>query len=785
MLDGFNINNDLDPAISGGNLNPASVTALPGRSQGLNIDTSLLESISVQDSNVSAAYGGFSGGVVEANTRKAKQKFAAKASYQITQCSAEPNAFSLTKYHLYGNVDNFLNSTSDSNQPNFIKHVFRASAESKITDNAGIIASFTTTQSFIPLNAYAASQIQNTLDSARKEQKRQSYNLFLKGNYDFSEDISLEASYAYIPQFNNYFIVNTKDSDFNLVSGGHQLGLKSNIANPFGNLVVQSNFNYLENSRKNSELNMRIWRYSTTKNWNPNGNNSEGGYGNVDSKQITFNVKANQDFDSISFFDIWDNVFKVGGEIGYVNAYYERLESTMIGNVAFNRPLKSNETCSDMIWCSMGMVDITKLSTALQSMWRDNIGQYASRVTLYEAGKINIDNFTLSLYGEDDMSIALGRFGDINARFGVRMDYDSYMNKATFAPRFSLNYLPFWNDTHKDFATTFNIGANRYYGRNLFAYRLYDARSALQATLVRTSETTAWSDAMITRNKNDTDFRQLNVPYSDEIAVGFVQKIYMFSLSAKYIHRFGRDEIRRSCQAPDGSISALNCSSNVSLTRDLRYVYTNEGRSESDVVSISLQHNKPLEFFGTQNYIMLSFDWTNIRRNYGGYSDVLNNAELANEWISYNGNLIRYADKPAENFVRPYTIRLNTTHIFHIYKTRVLWNNFFRFRSGYTTSVSVSREADKDEFLIDGVLQKVTTFKPFDIKGAFTWDMRFGFEVPVYGRNTLFINIDIFNVLDSKNIAIANLSYTGNAGLSAVPIYEVGRQFWIEVGYKF
>lgn len=70
LIDGFNMNNDLDPSISGGSYNPVAITALPGQSQGLNIDLSLIESINVQDSNISAAYGHFSGGVIEATTKK-------------------------------------------------------------------------------------------------------------------------------------------------------------------------------------------------------------------------------------------------------------------------------------------------------------------------------------------------------------------------------------------------------------------------------------------------------------------------------------------------------------------------------------------------------------------------------------------------------------------------------------------------------------------------------------------------------------------------------------------
>lgn len=96
-----------------------------------------------------------------------------------------------------------------------------------------------------------------------------------------SDYVRLEASYTYMPQYNNYFIVNTKDSNFDMLSGGHQAGIKTFIDNNLGYLKIQSNFNFLENSRTNSKDNMYIWRYSTDKNWNPNGNNAEGGYGNV------------------------------------------------------------------------------------------------------------------------------------------------------------------------------------------------------------------------------------------------------------------------------------------------------------------------------------------------------------------------------------------------------------------------------------------------------------------------------------------------------------------------
>lgn len=70
------MNNDIDPI---GGTTPdngeASQGIRGGRSQGFNIDTSLLEYIVVQDSNISASYGGFMGGVVEAILENQERDF--------------------------------------------------------------------------------------------------------------------------------------------------------------------------------------------------------------------------------------------------------------------------------------------------------------------------------------------------------------------------------------------------------------------------------------------------------------------------------------------------------------------------------------------------------------------------------------------------------------------------------------------------------------------------------------------------------------------------------------
>lgn len=68
VLDGLSNSNRLDPASDSSS---SSVSDIGGHEQSLFIDADLIGELKVYDSNVPAAYGGFTGGVVDATTRRA------------------------------------------------------------------------------------------------------------------------------------------------------------------------------------------------------------------------------------------------------------------------------------------------------------------------------------------------------------------------------------------------------------------------------------------------------------------------------------------------------------------------------------------------------------------------------------------------------------------------------------------------------------------------------------------------------------------------------------------
>ena len=817
-LDGMNMNNDLDPAGSADWLGGA-----PGRSQGLAVDTSLLESITVQDSNISASYGGFTGGVVEATTKRPTKKYGANISYQFTQGNADPKAFSLTNYHLYGNasLDSFLdsvtNSYNDNNSPIFTKHLIRSSAESKLNDKFGLIASFATTQSFIPLRynsnistSQATPVDPKDLTTRKQTQKRQIYNYFIKGYYDPSENVRLELSYTYAPQYDYRFMSGTLGDFFSFNSGGHQVGFKTHWQNALGVLTNTLSYSFLENSTiLHGFEHTKYWITSSSKNWGRFGVFvREGGYAPTASTQHTLSNKIIQDFTPFDL-SITTHAFSVGLEVGYQYAKFGYTQDYFFARNNGNQKQMTQEqqrlcTGRFLEWC-----DPQKAYYSGGVEWA--YGQYFGHVELYRKADIDLHNVLASAWLEDDISLPVWKAGELHTRIGVRLDSDSYMGKTTVAPRFSLNYI---SPAPKEFATQLTFGANRYYGRNLFAYALKAKQNSMSVGIARDNPNKDWyeiveSGVQCTGNnggnynnsgkancieiyKDNIKFSKLRVPYVDELMAGIVQAVQNVRLSAKYIYRLGKDDIRyvRSDYVglkPDSAYT------------NTYYTYSNEGKSYTNVVVLTISHNTPLETYGVKHFVDFNIDWTNVKRNFIDYSETTSAGQLADDDILWDGQVVPYSQRPASNFVRPFTLRLNTTHSFNIGRTKWLLNNFFRYRSSYKAIARIHTAGgdysqcatnprrcpntgynpahnDKDQFIAQ------------TLSGAFSWDLRLGFEVNIWRgkalNHTLYANMDIFNLLNAKNPTILSANYAGTSSAPTIA-YEVGRQFWLQVGYKF
>ena len=776
LLDGKSINNDLSGVSEGsdpGNVRDSTM----GRSQGLNIDTFLLKSVKVQDSNVGASYGGFTGGVVEAETRSAEKDFGANFAYQISQGNANDGAFSLTKYHIYETAtfkkEDFLNSGNTDYQPKFIKHSFRSSLESKINDKLGVIASFTTTQSFIPLKV--SSELDSEFAREERTQKRESYNFFIKTNYQASDDVALEASYAYMPQLGVYYRDYAINSQTTMKNGGHQLGLDGTINNSLGFASITSFFSYMEESRRSESSILQNWIYSPEKSWGDGFTSAYGSFGDEDNKQQDLSLKLTQNFEPY-YDDTWETGFNIGTEFSYTYAYFKRLKDSwqggqaiLLDNVSTGFD-NSNYTCqAGDIWCSNSKPDENK--------WGSNNGQFFSTIEEYKAGEIDMDNFQTAFFIENESRFDLGNKGDVATRLGLRMDYDTYMQKAPIAPRFSTNYTAPWGKEDFKYNTQFTFGANRYYGRNMYAYKLSQGKSALESFYMRsdaskTLESLPWGDDpngdmnYHYSHANSFDFRQLKIPYADELMFGVIQEVGLFNVSSKYIHRFGRDEVRYKCGKRDSSSTCLY------------YTYDNSDESDTDVITLTIGNNTPFMSGSMLNYFNFAFDYTDVKRSYNNYKDE-KISPSQDSWIKYNGTVQRRSELSVTNFAQPLSFRFSTTHTIKLLNTDWTLNNFFRVRMPYNATT----ESPDNPSPCGATQATACVYEDYRIPTRFTWDLRLGIEKEVYKKNTLYANIDVFNVLDKVNLNVKQ--NTKNLSRSSSLSYETGRQFWLEVGYRY
>ncbi|PAF47786.1 hypothetical protein BKH46_02825 [Helicobacter sp. 12S02634-8] len=738
-LDGVSMNNDLNPQAT----NPASPTSIPGRSQGLAIDASLIGSIQVLDSNISAAYGGFEGGVIEATTKDPSKEFKAKISYQLTSSK-------LTAYHIYpSEYASFINSSSSTSQPEFFKYLVRAQAEGYIGKDFGIIGSFATTQSTIPLHLYA----QSAAKEDKKDNKRSLFNYFLKGLYTGIEDLRLEASLTYAPQNNQYFIVNSRDSQYSILSGGLQALLKTTYNFKIAQTINALSYNDESNSRKGQEQYYKVWKTSADKDWGTAKQSNEGTWGNLNSGQRRLEFKDDTHFEELSFSKTHHNL-SAGIQLSYTNAYYMRPNDffTADATPGSQKPLKAGETCQETQYCSSSPVN------DMATTWKDNKGQYFAKLTTYQKGTIKLDNFAYGGYIEDSI-----QFWHLHFRPGVRFDGDTYMKKFTIAPRVALEL-----DVFGDKKTRLIGGYNRYYGRNILNFRLQDGINALIATQTRTAPDKPWSAGVVAKSK--TKFEELKIPYNDEFVAGISQKVWKFEGSFKYVHRNGRDGITKVIHTPK-----INPAPDSNYDDKLYYTYANDGKSDSDIFSLSIGTTEPIHFLNIYQHFLFTADYSKIRRNFVDYDST----NIFDEDVMFDGKIIKHSALPPDNFAKPWNTRITTITDIRFSRTTLTWSNFFSYRSSYQKALNIGTSTSKGS---DGKALKEYTI--FNFPNAFTWDTRIGFDVRFWGKNTLFINLDIYNLLDNLNISTANFT-TIKGQTTITPTYETGRSFWLQAGYQF
>lgn len=739
QFDGMSLNNDIgptnNPAKSVSNTN--SATTPPSASQGFAIDTSLLCDVTVLDSNVGAEYGRFKGGVVKADTCAPTRKLGGQVSVESTRSS-------WLQYKLNDSQRaSAAQSTTAALQPEFEKWTYRAALQGKVADNFSLIGSFVRKTSEIPLNGYG-NGLQSSTDANRKIQRRSNDNAFIRGFWTISPDVKADLSLMHAPASGDHFIANARNSEFHLKSGGTAVnaGLVHKL-DWLGGATFDHRLSWkkMDSSRSADASLWKAWRYSADKNWGvktgtgaTGWSSYEGGWGDVDQQQENIDYKGKLNWQPVSLLGATHTV-QAGLELGKQRSSYVR--HTQFEQYQASININSCELAGggvDTDFCSLG----TPWNAA--STVR---GQYLAQRIIYYAGSYELSNKTRAVHLQDDI-----KAGDVRLRLGARYDADDLSPKSTIAPRVSA----IW-DVAGNGATMLEAGANRYYGRNFFDFYARAKRLALQASpQTRTlsgGKLTNWGTPVMATNWTWLKLGDMKSPYTDEKMFGISQDWGGMKWSAKRVLRAGRDEMVYHV------VSAAN------------FYWDNVGHTNSKIWTLSAESKRPLQWAGTSTRAHFSFDHTRTNSSHADYDETVRNIDNGlDEYIYYKGKFMPLTDRPTTNYNRPWTARLLLSTDVPAYRLKL--DNFLRVRGPESGLVSTGESK-----LFDGGVASV--FEDATVGKAISWDLRVQYALPKTGPGEGYLNLAVENVTNRTNPLYA----------SAEIVYEKGRQFTLELGYRF
>ncbi|MDH5912716.1 TonB-dependent receptor plug domain-containing protein [Vibrio splendidus] len=441
MIDGVNVNNDLDPnnQLFDGTMqvNPQSQSE-----QAYFLDANLLSGVTVYSSDVPAQFGGFTGGTVVAETRQYVGEDKVRLSYRTTQSDwaemkVDPNAKAVVEKASPKGIDSTF-------QPVYKKEFFSVSAEQAITDDIGMVIGFSRRDSDIQ-----QSRLLNPQGKTDKQNHtRRSDNFLANVNWVPSTARSVELGLRLSDYNEGKYYETNVNGDVTDSHLGYGSTLTWNEQLGKGRLSVTAAYDKFQDERESSSNDATVYVDAMS-----SFSYEEGGYGDSQLTQENTTFRVDYSLDRLALGSTF-HAISFGAE--YRKTDYE-----------FNRDY-----------------DVT------QRMVMDFGGGFTYDETkTLNAGKVNTGYQNYAFYVEDKI-----KWGSVSIRPGVRVDRDDFLENTNIAPRLATRWqiLP---------DTRLNFGLNRYYGRSFAAMKLAGEVSELNKDETRNYESlnsldTSYSDEL-------------------------------------------------------------------------------------------------------------------------------------------------------------------------------------------------------------------------------------------------------------------------------------------------
>lgn len=505
LIDGISNNSLLDP----NETNSFNANNVEGHPQEIFLNTDILRSIDIYTSNVPAEYGQFTGGVIDAKTKRAEFNFSGKVSARYTSDK-------FTQFHIDNETDFDFSENVSRLQPQFEKISYDLLLNSKITEDTAFYINLARRTSNIPFLYFGETE----------NETRKSATNYIKLTHYFNDKQILDVSYMDSPYESKQFLPTVKDSNFTTKGGGKKLivDLESNLNN--GKLLTKFSYGESQNSKK-SPNNFYSWAVTKNKPWglyNDSSYSAEGGHGSLKKLQKTAFLKSDFKFKPLNIINT-QHQFKTGLEIQHIYALKHRPTDYHGYKTFKGQHALTNLRCNGAESC----------------IERD---QFASYRTTKEASKKEASINNMYLYFQDSFKVK-----QLYTRLGLRYDYNDFLNNHDISFR-SFAKLDITNQK-KYFISA---GLNRYYSNNLLSYKLKQAGTDYYTSYRSSTNTIIDGQKVITPDDWSISSRaigyqnihkNIKTPHKDELSIGIETKLPLGNFNLEYIYREGNNEFTR------------------------------------------------------------------------------------------------------------------------------------------------------------------------------------------------------------------------------------------------
>ncbi|MBR9727388.1 TonB-dependent receptor plug domain-containing protein [Shewanella intestini] len=604
---------------------------LGGHTSGYFFDTTLLDSVEVMDRNISAEYGGFTGGVVNAQLRKPTKDFTADYQFKMTDSdwNEDPKIDE-------DNSDLESPIWGDGRyQDRYQKRFHNLFVGGAINDNHQLGFGMSINESDIPL----------IYNGERKDQTQTNTNLFLNHNAQLGEwELSNELRYSQFTEdrfLNDTFDDSTAElSDYQNSHSG--MGITVKLDRQFSQGMWRNSvaFDQLKDERSAD-----VDYFKTHLDFRDGFNfNSSGSYGNLDQTQNSTQIKTAFDFDSIYTGDVRQQI-SIGAQATLISAtgrFHNDFHT-------FTQTSNANDTVKLTSW------------------------------TTTQAGNYDAESNQYALFVTNQLD-----WQQLNVNLGLRAEHIELFDQTVLAPRVSASW-----DFDNQQLNRVTAGVSRYYSGSLLGWALKAQKRGMQVNRQNCMGTGGGND--ISLNPNDytcesetqyqvSDMNQADTPYSDEFALNYDRQVSNVEMNLGYLFRSQRD--------------GLSVIYNSDLSRDELH-NNMQSDSNIYTLRLSNVENYKVLGAEVGGYINVGYtDATGSGSTSAVYDDQNDlNGGSGTEWVMLDGELMRRTDMDTGSYNSDLTAAFGLNTAWPQYG--VVWNNLLNYEGGRTLTLLQGQQSEE------------------------------------------------------------------------------------------